>query len=431
MENRKEMINAFLEESGVVGAAVCLIDQGKSDFFVYGKKAIQESEPVSEETLFEIGGINKLFTAFALMETVAHKVVKLQDSVESCLPKVKVPHFNGSKMQLRHLATHTSGLPRLPDNFYSRNANNPYADYSLDYLYDFLNRTSLTKEPGAHLAYSSLGMGLLGHLLSLKWGKSYEAVIVDLIADSLGMRDTYVYSAASRLPQFATGHYQGKSVERWTMAGLPLEGAFSSHIRDMGAFLAANMGLVAPAAALLLKECHKKQYKTPNMAVGLGWMLSSKTELLTQSGNTGGFTSFIGLNPKIEKGVVILSNTREPLIDDLGKLLIDPDFKRPFINKELASDPDYLKKFSGNYRLVVPEGTPAKELHITPLNKALSLALSGEALSILYPQRFATFSLNGSQEMRVQFSFDYQGKVSKIEAFLSNETLLWEALPKI
>ena len=132
-----QIIEEYLKNSQAVGASVCFIDQGISHFFSYGKKAIDQEDPITEETLYEIGSITKIFTALALMESVQQGQLNLDDPVEKFLPKVKVPQHDGIKMTLRHLATHTSGLPWLPDNFSPQNPNDPYADYSVERLYAF------------------------------------------------------------------------------------------------------------------------------------------------------------------------------------------------------------------------------------------------------------------------------------------------------
>src|ERR1700720_3615703 len=65
------LLQEYVDGNGAVGAAVGLIDQGKMQFFTYGKKSIQNNESVSEDTIFEIGSITKVFTTLVLMDMVA------------------------------------------------------------------------------------------------------------------------------------------------------------------------------------------------------------------------------------------------------------------------------------------------------------------------------------------------------------------------
>ena len=87
--------------------------------------------------------------------------MKLDDPVAKYLPKsVKMPTHNGKEITLLQLATHTSGLPHMPDNLDPKRADNPYADYTVEKLYAFLSGYKLTRDPGAKYEYSEPGNGI-------------------------------------------------------------------------------------------------------------------------------------------------------------------------------------------------------------------------------------------------------------------------------
>jgi CubicO group peptidase (beta-lactamase class C family) len=100
---------------------------------------------------------------------VNRKEVALDDPAGKYLREhVTMPERSGKSITLLDLATHTSGLPRLPGNMKVDNAANPYVDYSLDDLYQFLSGYTLPRDPGSEFEYSNLGAGLLGHLLAYR-----------------------------------------------------------------------------------------------------------------------------------------------------------------------------------------------------------------------------------------------------------------------
>src|SRR5690606_34722633 len=101
-----------------------------------------------------------------------------------------VPERNGRKIRLVDLSTHSSGLPRMPDNFTPGDRGNPYVDYTVEQLYDFLRRHELRRDIGAAFEYSNVGVGLLGHALSHRAGSSYEALITERVLGPLGMTST-------------------------------------------------------------------------------------------------------------------------------------------------------------------------------------------------------------------------------------------------
>jgi CubicO group peptidase (beta-lactamase class C family) len=104
--------------------------------------------------------------------------VKIDDPISKYLRQaVKAPSREGKEITLLDLATQSSGLPRMPTNFAPKNPENPYADYTVEQMYDFLSKYELPRDPGAKYEYSKLGIGLLGHILSLRAGMYYEDLV--------------------------------------------------------------------------------------------------------------------------------------------------------------------------------------------------------------------------------------------------------------
>lgn len=322
----KALVQGYIENNGGVGAAIAFIDQGKIQFFFHGKKAVSQDGLISEDTIFEIGSVTKVFTTLALMDMVTKGLVQLDDPIEMYMPGIKLPELDGKKITLRHLATHTSGLARLPDNFDPKNLNNPYKDYTLERLYDYLSHCVLTKVPGEFFEYSNVGMGLLGHILSIRSGKSYDLLIHDLIAEKLKMQDTCICLTSEMSQNLATGHHLKQEVGYWDIPVLAGAGALCSTIKDMAQFLAANMGFFQSSFLNLMEQCHQKQYElTPQLNIGLGWLISDADQgnIIWHNGGTGGFRSFLGFNPKTQKGLVILCNSTEDWPDELGLIVLN------------------------------------------------------------------------------------------------------------
>ena len=141
------------------------------------------------------------------MQLSEEKVLNLDDPIAKFLPPtVKTPEFNGKAITLLTLATHTSSLPRLPDNLNPADHQNPYADYTVNQLYSFLSNYKLPREIGSKYEYSNLGVGLLGHLLSIKTDLDYEALISKQITQPLQMQDTRIHLNPDQTNRFATGH---------------------------------------------------------------------------------------------------------------------------------------------------------------------------------------------------------------------------------
>jgi CubicO group peptidase (beta-lactamase class C family) len=254
-----EIVAPYVGARGNVGLAVGVICREQTMARGYGQTAAGGGGGIVEDTLFEIGSITKVFTALLLADAVTRGVVALDDPVRKYLPdSVQVPKRGRTEMTLLHLATHTSGLPRLPTNMGWKDVldDNPYARYTVDDLYDGLSRCRLKSEPGKNSEYSNLGGGLLGHILSLVEGSGFEALVKRRICEPLAMYDTTVMLTSDQASRLATGHSGGKAVSNWDMPALAGAGALRSSVADLLRFLAANMTPPegAPGSAIALAQ---------------------------------------------------------------------------------------------------------------------------------------------------------------------------------
>jgi CubicO group peptidase (beta-lactamase class C family) len=426
--NIQALLQEYVDNNNAVGASIGLIDHGTITTFSYGKKSIDKDEAVSENTIFEIGSITKVFTTLALMDMVTKGSFQLDDPIELHLPGVKVPEMDGKKITLRHLATHHSGLPSMPTNFNPKNSLNPFEDYSMENLYEFLNHYNLIRAPGVQFEYSNVGMGLLGSILCLKTGKKYEQLILDSISKKLGMQNTGISLTQETLKEFAKGHHLGKIAEYWdftqAMAGA---GALRSNVKDMTQFLATNMGFLNSYVNNLLKGCHSQQYSAGSgINIGLGWLLSHSdhADIIWHNGGTGGFRSFLGFNPETKKGVVILSNSTEGWTEQLGLSLLDPEsYKKPVVDGMLGKDLDYLKRFEGTYEIITKD-QPITEIKLKLSESKLIYVVPTGELQLI-PESLCIFSLKGVAGQKLQFILDDNGKVIKAQmlAFPSNKVV--------
>lgn len=426
------LLQECVDENEAVGAVVGLIDHGKVQFFSYGKKSIKENEPISEDTIFEIGSISKVFTTLVLMDMVSNREMQLDDPIEVYLTGVKVPEMNGEKITLRHLATHHSGLPSLPDNFTPQNLMNPYADYTTEDLYHFLNNHSLQRAPGEQFEYSNIGMGLLGHILSKKTGQSYEKLVLNRICATLGMKNTSITLTADMEKHFAKGYHLKKEMEYWDIPTLAGAGALRSNIKDMARFLSANLGLFNSSVTDLLKQCHKKQCAAGAIGdIGLGWIISHSddADIIWHNGGTGGFRTFLGFNSKTRRGIIVLSNSTQAWTDSFALSVLDPaNNKKPIIDKALVKNLDYLKRFEGSYEGITVHDQQKIDVAIKLCDSQLLFSIPHGDLKLM-PESFGVFDLKGTGQ-KLQFILDESGGIVKAQVTLPNNAIAAEIMPK-
>ena len=340
-EIRTILKNRLWREDLGIGIVVGVIDAGGRRVVSFGSLAKNDKRPLNGETVFEIGSITKELTSLLLIDMVRRGEVALTDPVSKFLPPgVTVPERADRKITLADLSTHSSGLPRMPTNFKPADSANPYVDYSVANLYEFLSDHQLTRDIGSRYEYSNLGVGLLGHVLSLRAGMSYEALMRARILDPLRMADTRITLTPSMKSRLAVGHaesprtsdnpYGLAAVSNWDIPTLAGAGALRSTAEDMLTFLAANLGYIkTPLAAAMAEQiATHRPSDNSDFEVGYGWRIQQKfgSTIVWHGGATGGYRCYIGFDPQARVGVIVLSNVLMPLMDDIGPHLLNSKY---------------------------------------------------------------------------------------------------------
>ncbi len=344
-----------------VGIVVGTIGPQGTRVVGYGKLDTNDPRTPDGDTVYEIGSVTKVFTSLLLADMVNKGEVKLDDPVAKYLPAtVKVPERNGKKITLVDLATQSSGLPPMPNNFHPKDPSNPYADYSSAQMYEFLSGYQLTRDPGEKYEYSNLGIGLLGHALCLRAGKDYETLVRERVLKPLKMDDTAVTFTPFMKAHLAAGH--GAKLEpaaNWDIATLTGAGALRSTANDMLKFLSAWLGYTqSPLAAAMKNQLATRRTTTiPNVDIALAWHIFTQynREIFWHSGGTGGYHSFVAFDPKARTGIVVLSNSTSD-IDDIGRHFLEPQFALTKMvaqreHQEVALDPKVFDQYVGKYQL--------------------------------------------------------------------------------
>lgn len=358
-EIREILVKRVDQQKQAAGIVVGVIEPDGRRVVAYGNLAKGDRRRVDGDTIFEIGSISKVFTSLVLADMVNRKEVKLDDPAAKYLPEnVRMPERSGKSITLLDLATHTSGLPRLPGNLKLQDPHNPYAGYSVDDLYEFLSGCTLPHDPGSEFEYSNLGAGLLGHLLACRAGTDYESLIQSRIALPLVMPDTGITLSASMKQRMATGHNAMLApVAYWDLPTLAGAGALRSSANDMLTLLEAFLGYkespLAPAMKAMIEV--RRPMGTTKAEIGLAWIIAG--ESAWHNGGTGGFRSFIGYDPKAGTGVVVLSNASTLAgVDDIGAHILNRKValanpEPPSEHTEISIDPELLDNYTGRYQV--------------------------------------------------------------------------------
>ncbi|MEX2270719.1 MAG: serine hydrolase domain-containing protein [Vicinamibacterales bacterium] len=306
--------------SAVVGFIVGKTIEMKS----FGKLSPSGDAAPDRNTVYEIGSITKGLTGILLADMALAGEVSLHDTLDKFLPDAANFPEAVRKITLVQLATHASGLPRLPGNlmFGMKDATNPYAHYGAKELQAFLfgytpppGRTTITPE------YSNLGYGLLGYILSLKAGTPYEALLKARVLEPLGMKDTSIALSDDQRTRLAPGHANGAAVNNWDLDALAGAGALRSTIADMTRLLQALMRPPDSRAGKAIRLAIEPRGQLGAAKIGFAWLTSTPPNgpaFTWHNGGTGGYRSFIGFTHDRKAGIVVLTNGSDQSPDPLA-----------------------------------------------------------------------------------------------------------------
>ena len=336
--------------------AVALIeDQVRKTVVCASEDTARDIDP---DTAFEVGSISKTMTAVILAGLIEEGRLALNDPLSKILPTgTELPEFDDQPIRLRHLVTHSSGLPALPSRMQVSNPANPYASLTERQLLDSLADVELSRAPGSAFEYSNFAMMVLSYGLAHYTGKSFDELLTQYVTAPSGMARTYTQSRPEGV-QAAQGHTQnGSATGPWDFAvNTNGVGGVRASLDDMIRYAQANLGSTTSDAARHFQATHAEIASLDGTTIGMNWIhvpLGGR-KLLMHEGGTGGFSSLLALDPEAKRAVVILSDTSVTAINGLGGLglhLLDPTIPLP-PPRTLAEPPvELLENLSGRFVL--------------------------------------------------------------------------------
>jgi CubicO group peptidase (beta-lactamase class C family) len=313
------LARAAAEADGLPSLVVGVVAGGERH--VVGVGTVGGAAP-DAHTPYEIGSVSKVLTALALADAVTDGEVELTTPVADLLPDtLEVAASAAGPYRLVDLATHTSGLPRLPGDLFTAPGfamANPYTHYGADRLLAFLERAEVETAPGETYGYSNLGAGLLGYALARRDGAGYAERVRRRVLAPLGLDATTLDAPEGLAPAHGA---DGAPVPPWTWTDATAgAGGWRSTASDLLTLAEAALAPSASALPASLALSLDPQIRArDDVAVGLGWHLSplDLRTMAWHNGMVGGSASFLGVVPEAGVAVVVLTN-RQASVDALG-----------------------------------------------------------------------------------------------------------------
>lgn len=308
-----EIAKAVLEdEPGTVAVGIWRNQQGR--FALQRNPAgsvgeVVEGGSADAQPLFEIGSISKVFTGLLLAQAVERGDLSLDDTLGKLLEAKATLKPETAAITLRQLVTHSACLPREPQDFPGYGTSNPFSRHDRWKIYAGLSGMTLEHAPPCGAAYSNLGMGLLGQLLSDRYAKPWDVLVRENIAGPLGMRDTmqHLGRQASRL---ATGYQHEAFQAPWDFEALSGAGALRSTVPDLlllaRAFMTGRAGPLGPAAERALTPLGHFRGEEIGYAILIRGPAGHRT--YHHDGLTAGYRTLLAFAPDTQEAMAILAS---------------------------------------------------------------------------------------------------------------------------
>ena len=437
----RERVDEYGQTVGIVAGIIRGINRY---VYAYGTLNRGTIRRVSSMTVFEIGQLSSLYTTAMLSLLVQRGDVNLTDRVSAYLPEtVNVPTTPaGRPILIEHLATHTSGLPRLPDNLVSTDPDDPLKEYSVELMSEFLTRYANAQrdwletffdfddqsgddpfESVVRYEYSDLGMGLLGHVLERASGESYDDLVRELLGDPIKLANTASVATLSMRTYEATGHDDTRRpVAPWSDTTLVGSTGLRSNLLDMMTLVSANMNIIYALPEDFTEDdstryhasfddliVPRKPADEPGVETALGWKVRKDErgrDVHWLAGRTNGFYAFAAFLKDWRKGVVVLSNSSAS-VEDIGfHLLSARNPLAPPPRKVARMNQAAYEACTGTY-----EFSPEYIVDITFSDGKLYGQPPGQPRSELVLESSGDFYLE-EEDARITFVRDGMGNVS-------------------
>ncbi|WP_073165112.1 class C beta-lactamase [Pseudomonas asturiensis] len=333
----RDAASKVMQENDIAGMAIAVTHNGQQQFFTYGNASKETGQPVTPDTLFELGSISKTFTATLASWAQATGQLSLNNSIDSYVPQLRDTRLG--KVPVFHLGTHTAGgFPlQFPDKVQTAGQMMAYFKaWQPEYL------------PGTHRSYANPSVGLLGLVAARSMKMPFDNAMQQRLFPALGLKSTYLTVPQEQMSRYAQGYNKLDEPVRVNPGVLASEAyGVKSSSRDVLSFVQANLGADQYDAPLqhALKNTRTGYFKVGAMTQDLIWEqypMPVKLETLLEgnastmvlqahkaepinpplealpdtwvnkTGSTNGFGGYVAFIPQQQLGIVILANKNYP-----------------------------------------------------------------------------------------------------------------------
>ena len=437
-------IKAKMAYEGLPGLGIGIVD-GEELIYAkgFGFANVEKKQPTTPDTLYRIASHSKLFTAIAIMQLRDQGKLRLDDPVKKHLPefKIGITHPEARPITVRHLLTHSSGIPREAAAPYWHEFNFPTKDEVLTRL----KKQKTILPSGDQFKYSNLAYGLLGMIVEQKSGQTFADYVEKKIMKPLGMNDSSVVFRDASKAKLAVGY--GRRMPDGSRQALPFVDAralaaatgVTSSVNDMAKFVSWQLRLRENGGHEVLSAATLREMQRPHIVgddwkhgrgLGFGITHTKERDVVGHGGGYPGYFTATNVSVREGVGVIVYANSLGAEVYPGSTWSISDrifDWVVPAINSARDGDkgeaikPEW-KPLEGSYHMYYMDS------HVMFLDGQMVLMNPNvpnpkQSLAFLEPisgttfkltSKFRTFSYGWEAET-VSFEFEPNGDVKRIK----------------
>lgn len=382
---------------------------------------------LNDSSVFELASVSKQFTAMGIMICQEKGWLKYDDKIKRFFPNL--PYEN---ITVRHLLTHTSGLPSYEDQMEKKWDRKKIA-HNQDVLDLLTNeKDTLLFQPGSKWVYSNTGYTLLASIIEKVSGLSYPDFMTKNIFQPLGMTHTFIYSTrrtTGKIPSnYALGFVFVDSLKRYILPdsiasldmvyyldGIVGDGCVNSTTGDLFTWQKALFGnkLVSQSSTdLMFSPLVQQSPRDTNTFYGFGVGIQTRTpqgKVISHTGGWPGYRTLMAHRVGPDETIIILSNneTNNGLLRaGIESILNGDTLVMPYEHKVKSIDPSLLDRYVGKYFAFLT-------MEFIKKDNKLFRHRGGTPDTELIPESDTKFFYGDGTDRQIEFEVDGQGKVIK------------------
>lgn len=389
----------------------------------YGFADFDSKRMLNDSSVFELASVSKQFTAMSILQLMEKGKLKLTDSLRQYFPEL--PYSN---ITIRHMLTHTSGLPD-----YERAMNEKWDRSKIAFNNDMIAFLATEKLPvnflpGTKWEYSNTAFAILASIVEKVSGQTFHGYLSENIFTPLGMQHSRIYntrrSLKDTIANYAFGFGYNDSLKKYILPdndpnlgfviyldGIQGDGVVNSTTTDLLKWDRAlkNHTLLSEATQ---NEMLKGQELSDTInktyyGYGVGIGKNKSGNFISHSGGWPGYTTFLSRNTDADRTIIVLSNnnSNSPAIAGvLEKIITGDTVVMPYEHKEITLDSAAIEKITGTYQAnskIKLERRGLKLFRVLPNGQSLELK----------PESATKFFYSDGSDRQIEFELDEKNNI--------------------